>query len=254
MFNAKLQLTMRKTNQEVSYSTLCELIREFINTGDKCRIETYIGELSESQVRRLQDLIDMHNSDYYDSRAVEEEVGLVATELADFNVLDFGLPEHLDVVETTSERNGYPRFLEDAIIGFTSWEEAKSFAYSHGLSLIWLDRRDGWNLWHRGDHATAPMELTEDDFPGYSMEKYRDNRDTEDLFEVMKDRIAEANSINEIRNILIRWEDTIEKVEDLEEGYAVLHDDGYYYETVKLNDVISCTDDTKHITLGAYKF
>lgn len=65
-------------------------------------------------------------------------------------------------VETTSAWNGYPEHLVNAVIGFKTFDEAKEYADENGMDLIWLDRKDGWNLWHRGDQAYFPLTINEE--------------------------------------------------------------------------------------------
>lgn len=70
----------------------------------------------------------------------------------------------LEIVETTSERTGYPSHMMDALTGFSSFAEAKRIADEHNLTLIWIDQRDGWQNWHRGDMASEPMSINSSDF------------------------------------------------------------------------------------------
>lgn len=63
----------------------------------------------------------------------------------------------LDVVETTTGRNGYPQNIKQAIIGFDNWKYAESTAERYGLRITTLHKRDGWQLWERnGDTTLEP--------------------------------------------------------------------------------------------------
>lgn len=56
---------------------------------------------------------------------------------------------NLSLVDTTSEKNGYPSNTENAIIGFSKFETAQNFAKRYNLSTVLLHKRDGWHFWSR---------------------------------------------------------------------------------------------------------
>ena len=65
----------------------------------------------------------------------------------------------LELITTTSARNGYPQRLKRAIIGFDTFEDAEKLAHENGLSIEYFSKRDGWCLWYRErSHAFAPFE------------------------------------------------------------------------------------------------
>ena len=82
-----------------------------------------------------------------------------------FDFEDLAYKEGLELIETTSERNGYPRCLKKAIIGFDSMEEAREYAEQHDLSIEIFHKRDGWNVWYRtGNRAYDPFTRTAEDY------------------------------------------------------------------------------------------
>ena len=57
--------------------------------------------------------------------------------------------KNLDLVDTTSQANGYPMNEVPAIVGFSTLEAAENFAKKYGLSTVLLHKRDGWHFWAR---------------------------------------------------------------------------------------------------------
>ena len=85
--------------------------------------------------------------------------------MTQFDFIDLAAQGGLELIETTSERNGYPRCLKKAIIGFDSMEEAREYAEQHNLSIEIFHKRDGWSLWYRtGNRAYDPFIRTAEDY------------------------------------------------------------------------------------------
>ena len=80
--------------------------------------------------------------------------------------------QNLDLVDTTSQANGYPSNEVTAIVGFSTLETAENFAKKYGLSTVVLHKRDGWNFWARmyynvlrplqGSRGGKVMSISED--------------------------------------------------------------------------------------------
>lgn len=80
--------------------------------------------------------------------------------------------QNLDLVDTTSQANGYPSNEISAIVGFSKLETAENFAKKYGLSTVALYKRDGWNFWARmyynvlkpfqGSRGGKVMSISED--------------------------------------------------------------------------------------------
>lgn len=71
----------------------------------------------------------------------------------------------LDIISTTSDANGYPKNVGNAVIGFKSWEELKDFSNLFDLPIIVLHRKDGWHYWHIEDNEPwGPFEMKAEDF------------------------------------------------------------------------------------------
>lgn len=76
--------------------------------------------------------------------------------------LNSTLTGSMEIVETTSASNGYPEGIRKAVTGFESFAQAEEFARYNHLQLVWIDKRDGWHLWHRGGTALEPMKINMD--------------------------------------------------------------------------------------------
>lgn len=165
---------------------------------------------------------------------------------------DIAIENGLLVVETTSERNGYPSHLQDALIGFGCFANAEQIAKEHGLTLIWIDRRDGWQLWHRGDTAYEPMSISSSDFG----DDYNFENNSDDFMEMARECISDmcddGASFDDIRNYMEKVEKVTDAIDDLEDDQMVVTYCGEYYDTINLHP-ISFSYDTKHTELAAIK-
>lgn len=106
----------------------------------------------------------------------------------------------LEVIETTSERNGYPCAVKPAVIGFRDWDQAVELCASNpGTILITVDRRDGWNLWHRGDQRHEPLFIRESD---YSDDYNFISGDPDDYVEFAKSLIGACDTLDDMQHVL----------------------------------------------------
>lgn len=88
----------------------------------------------------------------------------------------------LELIQTTAGMNGYPQQLQDAIIGFDTFEEAEKLAKENGLSIEVFTKRDGWDLWYRtGNTAWEAFERSCEDY-GEDYAQYA-NDEAEDYVE-----------------------------------------------------------------------
>ena len=154
------------------------------------------------------------------------------------------------VVETTSSRNGYPSNLRKAITGFSGFEEAKRIASENGLTLVWLDSREGWKLWHRGDTATEPMTITSNDFG----DDYNFEDNSEEIMQCAYDVIADlANqgaSFDDIRSYMAKVEKITDAIEKADYRQVVVTYKGEYYDTIEEHPIYFHFD-SKYTQLAA---
>ena len=97
----------------------------------------------------------------------------------------------LDVVETTSQRNGYPSEIKKAIVGFMDWAQLREVVQKYEIVPLYsleLHKRDGWDLWYRGSRTSVPMEFRVDK---WGDNYYSLNGDWKDERVFMKNHVME---------------------------------------------------------------
>lgn len=139
----------------------------------------------------------------------------------------------LEVITTTSARNGYPRDLQRAIIGFDTFEDAEKVANENGLSIEIFTKHDGWTLWYReGTHALAPFERDGseygDEYRQYSKE------DLEGFYQSeVQPTVYIFDDFESLRYFLHIMEEIRDKIEEADDDELVLATWGGYYDTIK---------------------
>lgn len=161
--------------------------------------------------------------------------------------LDVSLYGSLDVIETTSERNGYPANIKYAIIGFDTYEEAKRFADETGMQVQYFERRDGWQLWYRtGNNAYGEYEIGAEIYG----ENYSEYSSEEEYMYILNDLISSGvDDIEELENIVKNARYIIDDIRDLEDDEVVITRCGYYYGTIKKHSMYYYHD-THHYAIG----
>lgn len=153
---------------------------------------------------------------------------------------------NLEVVETTSERSGYPRHIIPAIIGFEDWQQAELFCDENpDFQLIWLDRRDGWNLWHRGNTAVVPLDIERD-----LEEKGELLKTPDEALESIKSDLESADTLDELYDMLDKYSSLCTAVNNLDDDEAIFLQNGIW-DVVKIKDVIEWHEDVYHTVLAA---
>jgi hypothetical protein len=72
-------------------------------------------------------------------------------ELLDAIQMDYDL----EMIETTTGRNGYPQSLKKALIGFQTFEQAQEIEKEYPeVRITTFHKRDGWQLWERNNNTT----------------------------------------------------------------------------------------------------
>lgn len=126
----------------------------------------------------------------------------------------------LEIVETTSDRSGYPRGLGWAVIGFYSFEEAKELADKHGLQVTLLERFDGWQLWYNSKQTLYEAPTLKPEDLGYYV-SYDNETDKQRVIKDCKEIIEGCDDMNEIRNIVTSRCAIVEELECLGDNEAI---------------------------------
>lgn len=168
------------------------------------------------------------------------------------NLEEIAFDYSLSVIETTSERNGYPSNIKKAIIGFDSFEEAKEIAEKEGLKIQFFKKKDGWDLWYRtGDTAYNAIQNKAEDYgDNYKMYDPEIYKNIEYLYDVeFKDLIKDNSySLQELKELIKSIEYLYESIEYCSEGQVVFSD-GNNVEIVD-EYTMYWQYDTNHIVIG----
>jgi hypothetical protein len=165
------------------------------------------------------------------------------------NFEDIATENGLELIDTTSARNGYPQDLKKAIIGFDSFEQAEELAKENGLSIEIFHKRDGWDMWYRtGCQAHEPFERSADEYG----DDYREfsKKDLEGFYEnEVQPFVSDFDDFDSLRCFLDKMEKIKDEIEDAEDDELVLACCGEYYSTIKKR-TMSYTYDTNHYAIG----
>lgn len=154
------------------------------------------------------------------------------------NLRDLADENGLDYVSTTDQANGYPSNIQIAITGFETYEEAEKFAAENDLKLIQIEKKDGWQLWHRRGAAYGPISVSADDygadylgiFPCDEFEFF-ENEVKGDLVQLLED--GAIKSLDDLQEYMQKKFKIQDEVILLEDGDFALMNSGNYIETVK---------------------
>lgn len=151
-------------------------------------------------------------------------------------ILDIADEQGLSIIETTSEGNGYPKELRKAIIGFDSFEDAKTFAKKYNLSVMMFFQRNGWQLWHRRDIAYEPIKVSASDYG----DDYRELTvaDMDSYFEdEVKTCLDNFEDFDSIEIFLDEQKEIYNELKYLNESEKIITYQGRYYETVSIESM-----------------
>lgn len=148
----------------------------------------------------------------------------------------------LELIETTSERNGYPAHLKHAIIGFDTFEEAEKIAKENNLSIEIFTKRDGWQLYYRtGTRADEPFYI--------SASNYGDNYsefstyDIDNFYEEeVKPLLSDFNDFDSLSSFIEMKKEILEKLEMIDDNEIVITNEGRYYDTIQRTSMSFCFD------------
>lgn len=140
---------------------------------------------------------------------------------------------NLEMVETTDSGTGYPSHIRNGYIGFESFSDAEEFAYAHGMDVIILHRKDGWNLWTRcnkAHRAFYPEGLI-----GNDSSIWIEPKDKEWFIRWVKDDIKDILynlSLEDVIELATQYNEIISDIDNIEENekmLAIVDNGGYSY-------------------------
>lgn len=168
------------------------------------------------------------------------------------NLFDIAATYALTVIETTSERNGYPSNLKNAIIGFDTFEDAKKIADENGLSIQFFKKKDGWNLWYRTNNiAYNPMENKAEDYGDNYKEYYPEvYTSLEYLYETDFQDVVKGTyfSLQELKDYIKRIENLYKQIEACEDREIVISD--LYNHYIVPEYTMYLNYDRNHLAIG----
>lgn len=155
----------------------------------------------------------------------------------------------LELIETTSARNGYPERLQRAIIGFDTFEDAEMLAEEHGLSIEIFTTRDGWGIWYRtGNHAWEAFERSSDEY-GDDYRQYSKD-DLDGFYErEVQPNVSCFDGFESLGEYLANMKEVRSKIEDADDDEIVLATSYGYYDTIKKTTMSYCYD-THYFAIG----
>lgn len=169
--------------------------------------------------------------------------------LPECNLEDIAEQNGLELIDTTSAKNGYPQDLQKAIIGFDTFEQAEKLAKETGLSIEAFKKCDGWDLWNRtGCQMGDPFLRTADDFGDDYLGYTKDDLDCFYENEVQP-FVSDFDDFDSLRCFLDKMEKIKDEIENAEDDELVLACFGEYYSTIKKR-TMSYTYDTNHYAIG----
>lgn len=162
---------------------------------------------------------------------------------------DYGL----NLIETTSESNGYPIHLRYALIGFDTFQQAEEIAEHHELQIKTYQKKDGWKLWYRtGNNAHEPYQNSVEDY-GDNYNSF-ESKDTDEFYkEEVKPRLENFADFDSLKKFLKEQEEILDKIYLCDENELVITCLGTYYETIQKKSM-SFYHDTHHYAIGLELF
>lgn len=161
---------------------------------------------------------------------------------------------HLEGIEITTDRSGYPRGLHAGVIGFSSIEEAEKIASEYSGVVVEFNRRDGWQLWYCDGQKV---------YKDTGLERFNDDRckiftDVDDVETEFKDDISSIDyydySIESVENLLNIYKNLRDEVENMGEGKVLVRYHKDYYEIVDEHVMQYHDDDVFSFAIGVELF
>lgn len=164
---------------------------------------------------------------------------------------DIAESNNLEIIETTSQGNGYPSDLKYAIIGFETFEDAEKLAAEHNLEIQSFEKRDGWQLWARtGNTMHEAFKNNADDY-GDNYSEYDGGSMDEEAFleDEVIEQIENFTSFDDLENFIKAKKEVFEEIEKAGVHQKVITYMGDYYETIDAESMYF-SHDTRNYVIG----
>lgn len=166
------------------------------------------------------------------------------------NFYDMADEMGLETITTTSESNGYPNDLERAVIGFSNYSEARSFADKFGCDIEIFKRRNGWDLWYRtGISAHDDFDVMSFDF-GEDYNIFSQNSKENFVKKEIIPYLAGCESIDELRAMIDARSDIYDQICELNDSEFVLVKNGHYFNTLPKRSMHYYDEDSTQYVIG----
>lgn len=150
----------------------------------------------------------------------------------EFDIYSVAYENGLDVIETTTDGTGYPKNLKQALIGFSTFNEAELLAEKYGLRITTFHKKDGWMLWVRTGNSTyEPFQIDSsyygdnyNVFYASSVEDFYDNE--------VKPLLDSFETFDELEAFIQQKRELFGEIQDMYEDQVVVAHEGQYYETI----------------------
>ena len=121
----------------------------------------------------------------------------------------------LEVITTTTGRNGYPENLITAVIGFDNFDEAEKFAKENKLELIRVQRKFGHDLWNRMGTAYKELERDGSEF-GDDYTVYHPKEYYSDLIDGFDEKMFYKDNVKELVELMDDFAEARKFLDDFE--------------------------------------
>lgn len=161
----------------------------------------------------------------------------------------------LQVIDTTTGLNGYPRALKKAIIGFENFEQAEKLAEEYHLDIEIFTKRDGWQLWSRDNNrAYDAFERSAEDY-GENYQQFSADMSQDDFLQQVGatsyiDELAdEEDGLDRIEEYIKNLRELYTEIEIADDDEIVIAESDVYVETIK-KKTMQYSYDTKNYVIG----
>ena len=169
--------------------------------------------------------------------------------MEEFNIHEVAEENNLDVISTTTGKNGYPQSVKYAITGFPNFSEAEKLAEKYGLRITTFWKKAGWQLYVRDRNTTfEPMRISAENYGDDYMAF--DSSSVESFYEdEVKPLLDDINSLEDLEKFVSARKELLDEIKSIDETQLVIACHGHYYETVD-RETMEWSFDSKTYVIG----